>query len=107
MQFILGLLAVWFLVRPRAAEPSSSSAVGVVPVEGITHRDAPAIAEALNGFPPSTPIVYVDGGVVRETTTDKLAADYWAAHLMDDATFLPTNPPEPRRVPNTTNPFAV
>ena len=55
MQVILAVLAVWFLLRPKTAEPSASSAVGVVPVEGITNKDAQAVAEALNGFPPSTP----------------------------------------------------
>lgn len=107
MQVILAVLAVWFLLRPKTAEPSASSAVGVVPVEGITNKDAQAVAEALNGFPPSTPVVYVDGDVTRETTTGKLAEDYLAAQLMGDATFLPTNPRESYHVPNTNLPFAV
>lgn len=106
MQLLLALLAVYFIVRPRGVETAAQPA-GIVQPEGITNANPVTIAEALEGYTPNTPIVYVDGDVTRETTTGKLAQDYRAAGIMRDDEFLPGPAGIYRPVPNTSQPFAI
>jgi hypothetical protein len=54
------------------------------------------LANAYGGFPPSTPVVYLDSeGGARETTAGQLSQAFTAAVTMQDTGFLPTPSAEP------------
>lgn len=107
--FVALAAVAWYLSRKApsvaAAAPApvpSDGEVSIMPVEDFRPAETAEAANAYDGLPPGTPVVYIDGnGQVRETNAVYLSQSLAAAVLMRNGEFLPRTEDVPRLAPGT------
>ena len=104
-RFFAGREAVPRPVSEPAPTPAEADGQGVglaVQPPDWKPAEGAAAAQAYDGLPVNTPVVYIDGnGQVRETNAVYLSQALAAAVLMRDPGFLPQSEEPPRLAPGT------
>lgn len=97
---VLGAAAVAYLVMRRglpAATPVVTRPSPAAELNPANPANAAEVSRAYEGYPASTPVVFMDkDGQVRETTAGQLQQDFLALAQMQDTSFLPTAEDAPR-----------